>query len=525
MAETEKFDVFLCHNSEDKPEVEKIRKRLMEEGLRPWLDKYDFEPLRSFQDQLEEIIPRIEAVAVFIGSSGVGPWADMEIKAFLNQFAKRQIRIGLVILPGCPQKLIDEASIFIKDFHWVDFREQDPEPMGHLIWGITGLKAHIRSALRILEENFEYPDETLIKIYRQSLPRNRISSEEPSSWLEFVQELHNMRRGEFSSLERFMGYLKQQEKKLLPEHQGLVDRWLQTYLADSTSLLSSLKQEQKEVKSLQNKQKPCLLLGIFEESSDLMARAWLIEDIEQYDSEEGSGCRFLTASGDIPVAENQLLQDLQELLERFYKLAESDFSCLVKKVQISLPYRFVGQEIEKIDSWLLQKKKRFSKSYGIQCEVSVRFSERLKPIPDHDSLVAKEKWQLLQDQEYETAEEAIPPVENSSPDELFDAILDRELVAVRLAEIMQSSDQEDTMDALYSAGIPLALWIRSEAEGLECDEVLDNICRCCCWYELPEAIRQKRLKARKEKDHIGNHLSLLWDNPKLVPPKHLLKLS
>ncbi|MGF2039411.1 MAG: GUN4 domain-containing protein [Nostoc sp. CmiVER01] len=134
-------DVFLCHNSKEKAEVEKIRALLLQEGIDAWLDKYDFEPFRHWQDQLEEIIPQVKAVAVFIGSSGVGPWADIEMKEFLVEFAKNhKLRIGLVILPGCPDKLINTVPRFLKGFHWVDFRLQNPDPMEQLIWGITGQK-------------------------------------------------------------------------------------------------------------------------------------------------------------------------------------------------------------------------------------------------------------------------------------------------------------------------------------------------------------------------------------------------
>jgi hypothetical protein len=133
-------DVFLCHNSKEKAEVEKIRAQLLQKGIDAWLDKHDFEPFLPWQDQLEEIIPQIKAAAVFIGSSGVGPWADIEMKEFLVEFAQRKLRMGLVILPDCPDELIDQVPRFMKRFHWVDFRQPDPDPMEQLIWGITGIK-------------------------------------------------------------------------------------------------------------------------------------------------------------------------------------------------------------------------------------------------------------------------------------------------------------------------------------------------------------------------------------------------
>lgn len=138
-----KFDVVLCHNSKDKPEVEKIRIELLQRGIDSWLDKYDFEPFRPWQNQLEEIIGQIKAVAIFIGSSGVGPWAHIEMNLSFAEFVKRNLRMGLVILPSCKYTLTEleeQTPRLLRSFHWVDFRQHDPEPLGQLIWGITGIK-------------------------------------------------------------------------------------------------------------------------------------------------------------------------------------------------------------------------------------------------------------------------------------------------------------------------------------------------------------------------------------------------
>lgn len=136
----QQFDVFLCHNSKEKSEVERIREQLVQKGIYAWLDKYDFAPFRPWQEQLDEIIPQIKAAAIFLGSSGVGPWADIEMREFLVEFAKRKIRMGLVILPGCSDELIQAVPRFLRSFQWVDFRESNPDPMEQLIWGITGEK-------------------------------------------------------------------------------------------------------------------------------------------------------------------------------------------------------------------------------------------------------------------------------------------------------------------------------------------------------------------------------------------------
>jgi hypothetical protein len=40
-----------------------------------------------------------------------------------------------------------------------------------------------------------------------------------------------------------------------------------------------------------------------------------------------------------------------------------------------------------------------------------------------------------------------------------------------------------------------------------------------CILELPESVRKKRLDAPQDKDdHIGHHLSLVWEDPERLTP-------
>jgi GUN4-like/TIR domain len=134
----QRFDVFLCHNKKDALEVKKIGEQLKQQGLHPWLDEWELTPGFPWQRQLEKQIGDIKSAAVFIGSSGLGPWQEMEIDAFLREFVKRQSPVIPVLLPNAPEK--PELPFFLVGNMWVDFRQQEPEPMGRLIWGITGIK-------------------------------------------------------------------------------------------------------------------------------------------------------------------------------------------------------------------------------------------------------------------------------------------------------------------------------------------------------------------------------------------------
>jgi hypothetical protein len=135
---TDKFAVFLCHNAKDKVGVRKIAQALESQGLRTWLDEEQLRPGLAWQVVLEEQIGSIESVAVFVGNSGLGPWQDMEIRAFLSEFVRRRCPVIPVILPDA--ETIPELPIFLRQLTWVDFRQTPTEAIDRLIWGITGKK-------------------------------------------------------------------------------------------------------------------------------------------------------------------------------------------------------------------------------------------------------------------------------------------------------------------------------------------------------------------------------------------------
>ncbi|WP_375469468.1 GUN4 domain-containing protein [uncultured Nostoc sp.] len=134
----EKFDVFLCHNSKDKPAVIQLAEQLKQRGISPWLDIWHLRPGFSWQDSLDEQINQIQSAAVFVGNSGFGPWQDQEIKAFIRAFVNRKCPVIPVLLADAPQEPV--LPVFLQGLMWVDFRLQNPEPMGQLMWGITGNK-------------------------------------------------------------------------------------------------------------------------------------------------------------------------------------------------------------------------------------------------------------------------------------------------------------------------------------------------------------------------------------------------
>ena len=173
---SEQFDVFLCHNSQDKPEVRKIARQLQQKGLKPWLDEWELQPGLPWQRELERQITNIRASAVFVGNSGLGPWQEMEIEAYLRRFVNQGSPVIPVLLRNAPEQ--PELPIFLEGMTWVDFRHSESNPMGRLIWGITGVKPDVfNSSQPLVTRSSKHPTmekERVVSPPNPQLPSNEV---------------------------------------------------------------------------------------------------------------------------------------------------------------------------------------------------------------------------------------------------------------------------------------------------------------------------------------------------------------
>lgn len=132
-----RFDVFLSHNSQDKPAVRALAEALRERGLTVWLDEEDLLPGDPWQEVLEEVLQTCPAAAVLVGPSGLGPWQAPEVRVSLDQFVRRRARVLPVLLPGTPGK--PELPPFLSAFTWSDLRNGlTPKALDRLVAGIRG---------------------------------------------------------------------------------------------------------------------------------------------------------------------------------------------------------------------------------------------------------------------------------------------------------------------------------------------------------------------------------------------------
>ena len=133
------YDVFLAHNSQDKPFVRQVYQQLKALGLQPWLDEEEVAPGRNFHDEIQKIIRQTKTAAIFLGPQGLGPWQKVEQESFIAEGVERNIPVIPVLLPGVAK--IPDELVFLKRFSAVDFQaDNDEAALDRLRWGITGNK-------------------------------------------------------------------------------------------------------------------------------------------------------------------------------------------------------------------------------------------------------------------------------------------------------------------------------------------------------------------------------------------------
>jgi len=111
-------------------------------------------------------------------------------------------------------------------------------------------------------------------------------------------------------------------------------------------------------------------------------------------------------------------------------------------------------------------------------------------------------------------------VNNSdSPKQIFVKTKDSKvMVAILLFPPKTTSliDKTDSLNALIQAGVPIILWARStESDQQVSYNTLKEIFCNQKLSELPKRVYEERnaAYAAGELSHIGNHLTLLWDDP------------
>lgn len=125
------YDIFMCYDHADIHALKKLAVTLQLRGVLPWLDVWEAQPGPLARD-----MAHIKAAALCVGQSGVSPWHDAVLDAFLRAFVQRGCPVIPVILPDCTH--VPDLPDFLAATEWIDFRQRDPNPFKLLVARIPG---------------------------------------------------------------------------------------------------------------------------------------------------------------------------------------------------------------------------------------------------------------------------------------------------------------------------------------------------------------------------------------------------
>ncbi len=115
------FDVFLSHNSVDKPWAIKLKNALLLYGVSVWLDKDEIRPGDIFSEALEQGLANSKAMALIVSPEAMqSGWVRAEYYRALSLATDKQVRLQLIPV------ILREAELpgFLQDRKWVDFRNE-----------------------------------------------------------------------------------------------------------------------------------------------------------------------------------------------------------------------------------------------------------------------------------------------------------------------------------------------------------------------------------------------------------------
>jgi tetratricopeptide (TPR) repeat protein len=141
VAQVYSYDVFLSYSRIDADAVGHVQSRLKEAGLSTFIDRDQLPSGQPWLSALAQAIAHSDAVAVFVGPTGLGTWQQREIQLALDRQAEAE-RSGrpFPVIPILLPKVEDPPGGFLRLQTWVDLRSDlaDPAQLQLLLTGIRG---------------------------------------------------------------------------------------------------------------------------------------------------------------------------------------------------------------------------------------------------------------------------------------------------------------------------------------------------------------------------------------------------
>jgi hypothetical protein len=274
-----------------------------------------------------------------------------------------------------------------------------------------------------------------------------------------------------------------------------------------------------------------------------IVKAWIVFDIKHDDLNSPSIEKYQSLNITSKSQEPFLFKDICGYL---LKDLINQAICKLKNlnlpiIELFLPYGLLN---EPIDALIPNSEEEVSDDeddlelpipIGVKYKVHIRSYQRIKKLlslhgeqSDEKIIFWQRKWRILQENYTKLCVDLFLAGETN--DDVLGIVskLNSENSEIKIGLKLLNLPSKEILKAIDATGTPIALWLRHNLESLnakdeensnikqEFDQVLDSSIR-----DLSDRIKNTRSFALRNKDHIGNHISLLLDNPYILPPEAL----
>jgi hypothetical protein len=302
-----------------------------------------------------------------------------------------------------------------------------------------------------------------------------------------------------------------------PETAKKLKEWGEKNANNFYNLLSQLKadtisrEEQKEII-------PTYLIVLIQPSEQHRNKryfvwAWFISDgrNDKFNYQTGEGYKVLEIQDQ--EKETFSLSEASRLIKSYINQVTSYLDDLSSqpKIEIFLPYELLN---EPIDSWEIQEEDELPIPIGSSYTVIIRSSNRLRKYRYRNIWV--QKWKTLKEMTETTCSQYFISGEYNSWKELYSRLNHDNALALKLIR----PPSKEFFKVINQTAIPVAFWLRQELKSSDFHCEVNELLKCSI-KELPERVKQKRLDdfPYDSEQRLGHHLSLLWENPYLLPPQ------
>lgn len=344
-----------------------------------------------------------------------------------------------------------------------------------------------------------------------------------------LQEFKPDRQGH-RAMDRFAALLSLSELGLESERREQLRRWLDRRVTAVNALLQQVAPLVSQLTVVKGPTAESHLLiyvkPTYQQTGTYPVKVWFIADARRYDARSGAGKEEIYLEMDT-VTQATLENFVQTSLEQVVQRSPKNLM-----VHLILPLALMN---EQVDRWSLMEEPilpglTLTSTVGERYRLVLQIAERLHPkVLGFFEERWRQNWQALQTLTHQELRDAFLPGEaHPSPVQLKGQWQTASKLGLKLSKVLAAQQYMEVFSTLVEFGIPAALWLRSDqfVQELECGCELDSLL-CCDAPQLPELVREQRGQAVTQPPdaHIGHHLSFLWEDPTLMPPRKMLEMA